>query len=79
MQDWWCKNNPENSSTTKERERVPWGFSMPTISSCRSIQNKNDIFRDKVCMKKFCEFLREHAMKTITLKKKSEVINKRAA
>ena len=52
---------------------------MPTISSCRSIQNKNDIFRDKVCMKKFCEFLREHAMKTITLKKKSEVINKRAA
>ena len=31
-------------------------------------------------MKKFCEFLREHAMKIINFqKKKNEVINKRAA
>ena len=26
-----CKNNPENSSTTKVSERTPSGFSMPTI------------------------------------------------
>ena len=30
-------------------------------------------------MKKFCDFLRGHAMKIINLKKKNEVINKRAA
>ena len=32
-----CKNNPENSSTTKVSEHIPSGFSMSTISSFRSI------------------------------------------
>ena len=36
-----CKNNPENSSTTKISERIPSGFSMSTISSFRSIGNKH--------------------------------------
>ena len=36
-----CKNNPENSSTTKISERIPSGFSMSTISSLRSIGNKH--------------------------------------
>ena len=53
---------------------------MSTISSFRSIENKHDVYRGKDCMKKFCEFLREHAMKIINFKKKkNEVINKRAA
>ena len=74
-----CKNNPENSSTSKVGERIPSGFSMCTISSFRSIENKHDIHRGKDCMKKFCEFLREHAMKITNFKtKKNEVINKRA-
>ena len=34
-----CKNNPENSSATKASEHIPSGFSMPTISSFRSIEN----------------------------------------
>ena len=57
-----CKNNPENSFTT--------GFSMSTISSFRSIKNKHGVYRGKDCMKKFCESLREHAMKVINFKKK---------
>ena len=65
-----CKNNPENSSTTKVSEHIPSGFSMSTISSFRSIENKHDVYRGKDCMKKFCEFLREHAMKIINFKKK---------
>ena len=65
-----CNNNPENSSTTKVHEHIPLGFSMSTISSFRSIENKHDIYRGKDCMKKFCEFLREHAMKIINFKKK---------
>ena len=43
---------------------------MSTISSFRSIENKHDVYRGKDCMKKFCEFLREHAIKIINFKKK---------
>ena len=44
---------------------------MSTISSFRSIENKNDTCRGKYCMKRFCEFLRERAMKIINFKKKT--------
>ena len=64
------KNNPENSSTTKVNEHIPSGFSMSTISSFRSIENKHDVYRGKDCIKMFCEFLRVHAMKIINFKKK---------
>ena len=76
----WCKNNPKISSTTKLCEHIPSGFSMSTISSFITIENKHDVYRGKDCMKKFSEFLREHAMKTINSKKeKKEIISKRAA
>ena len=58
-----CKSNPENSSTWKVSEHIPSGFS--ATSSFRSIENTHDLYRGKDCMKKFCEFLREHAMKII--------------
>ena len=38
-----CKNNPEDSSTTKVSKHLPSGFSMTAISSFRSIENKHDI------------------------------------
>ena len=63
------KNNPENSSTTKVSQHIPSGFSMSTISSFRSTENRNNDYRGKDCMKIFCEFLRKHAMKIIHLKK----------
>ena len=49
---------------------IPSGFSMATISSFRSIENYHDINRGKDCMKKFCESLREHAMKIDNFEKK---------
>ena len=55
-----CKNDPKNSSAKKVSEHIPSGFSM----------SKHDVFRGKDCMKKFCEFLREHAVKIINFKKK---------
>ena len=64
-----CKNNRENSSTSKVSKHIPSGFSMSTLSSFRSIENKYDVYRGKDCMKKFCEFLREHAMKIINFEK----------
>ena len=43
---------------------------MSTVSSFRSIEDKNDVYRDKDCRKKFFEFLREHAVKIIYFAKK---------
>ena len=60
-----CKNNPENSSKTKVSEHILSGFSMSIISFFRSIENKHDVYRGKDCKKKFCESLREHAIKII--------------
>ena len=60
-----CKSNPENLFTTKVGEHIPSGVSMSIVSSFKSIENKHDVYRDKDCMKKFCEFLREHTMKII--------------
>ena len=65
-----CKNNHEHSSTTNVSKHIPSGFSMSTISSFRSIENKHDVYRGKDLMEKFCESLREHAMKIINFKKK---------
>ena len=62
-----CKNS---SSTKRVSEHIPSGFSMSTISSFRSIENKHDVYRGKDCMKKVCELLREYAMKMINFKKK---------
>ena len=43
---------------------------MSTIWSFQSIENKDDVYRGKDCMERFCEFLREHVMKIINFKKK---------
>ena len=67
-----CKNNLENSFTTKVGGHIPAGFSMSTIPSFKSIENKRDVYRGKDCMKRFCESLREHAVKIINLKKKKQ-------
>ena len=60
-----CKNYPENWSTVKASEHILSGFSITVVSSFRSIENKHDEYRGKDCKKKFCEFLRLHAMKVI--------------
>ena len=49
---------------------------MSTISSFKNTENKSDVYRDKDCMKKFCEYLREHALELINFLK-NEIIHKR--
>ena len=74
-----CKNDPENSFITNESEHILSGLSMSTISSFKSIETIHDLYKSKDCIKKFCESLREHALKLINFKKKkNEVINKGA-
>ena len=65
-----CKNYPENSFTAKVGEYIPLGFSIFTISSFKSIENKYDASRVKDCMKKVLESLREHTMDKINFKNK---------
>ena len=40
--EWW-KSNPENLSTTKVSKHILSDFSMSTISSFRSAENKHDV------------------------------------
>ena len=51
-----CNNNPENSLTINASEHIPSVFTMSTISSFRSIENKHVVYRDKNCMKIFVNF-----------------------
>ena len=46
-----CKNNPENSSTKKVSKHIPSCFSMSTICSFRSIENKHDVTEVKIAWK----------------------------
>ena len=64
-----CKNNPENSSTSKVSEHISLSLSLSTICSFRRIENKHDMSRGEDYMEKFCELLREHSMKKINCKK----------
>ena len=48
-----CKNNPENSSTTKVSEHISSDISMSTMLSFQIIEARHDICRGKDCMKKF--------------------------
>ena len=41
-------------------------------------ENKHDVYSGKNCMKKFCKYLTEHAMKSNYFLK-NEIINERAA
>ena len=50
---------------------------MPTVSSFKSIEHQHDVYRGKDCIKKFCEFLREHSMKITNFEtKKMKLLTK---
>ena len=62
------KSNPEKLSTTKICEHVPCRYSVSAIWAFNRIKKKHNVYRGEDCMKKFCEFLREHAMEIINFK-----------
>ena len=47
------ESNPENLSTKKVSKYTPSSFSMSTISSFKSIENKHDVYRGIDCMENF--------------------------
>ena len=52
-----CANNPENSSTTKISQHIPWGYSMLTTGAFDHIENKQTLYHGKDSMKKFSDSL----------------------
>ena len=64
-----CYNNPEESSTTKINHHTPSGYSIFTHCSFDKSKNKLNYYRCGDCMKRFCEDLKEHAIKIIVKKK----------
>ena len=42
------KNNPENLSLGKVSKHIPPGFSIVTILSVKSVQNKHDAYQGKI-------------------------------
>ena len=67
------RNNAEiilDLSARKVSKHIPSCFSMSTIYLLRSIENKHDVYKGKDCIKKFCGFLAEQAIKIIFLKMK---------
>ena len=60
-----CINNPNQSSTTKINKHIPSGYSIFTSCLFDESKNKLNYYKGKECMKKFCEDLREHAIKII--------------
>ena len=63
-------SNRENLSATKVSDYIWSGFSMSTISSCKSIENNHNVYRDKDRIEIFCKPLRKHAMEIINFEKK---------
>ena len=43
---------------------------MSTTQTVHGIEKKHNVYRGQDCMKTFCEYLREHAIKIINFKKK---------
>ena len=58
-----CKNNPENSSTTKIGKHVG-------IRAFDLIEISHSLYHGKNCLKNFCESLREHTKYIMDFEKK---------
>ena len=54
----------------KSRQIFSSALLVSTISSFKSIENEDDVYIGKDCVKNFCEYLRKQAMKIINFKKK---------
>ena len=71
-----CQNNPKKSYTEKKTKHTPCGYSLFTNCLFDLAENKLDCYRGKDCIKRFCKDIREHAMKIIDHKKRSDTANR---
>ena len=67
------QNNLEKSSTEKKAKHTTSGYLLFTSCSFDPIKNKHDCYRGRDCIEKFCEDLRQNAMKIIDYEKKEMI------
>ena len=56
-----CNNNPNKSYTTAKALHKPSGYSLLTSCLFDKLENKQTYYRERDCMKRFCDDLKEHA------------------
>ena len=69
-----CLNNPEKFYTKKRAMHSPSGYSLVTCCSFDKSKTELNYYRGKDGMEKFCNDLKDQAMKIINYKKKKEII-----
>ena len=69
-----CTNNPVKSPTTRIGQHILCEYSMSTIWAFDSIENKDNLYRGKSCLKKFSTSLTEHAKNTIDFEKRKMLL-----
>ena len=69
-----CQNNTEKSYTEKKAMHTTSGYSLVTWCSFDKSKTGLNYYRGKDCMEKFCNDLKDQAMKIINYKKKKEII-----
>ena len=67
-----CQNNPERSYTEKKAKHRPSGYSLVTCCSFDKSKTECNYYRRKDCMEKFCNDLKDQAMKIMNYKKKKQ-------
>ena len=65
-----CNNNPNMSYITLKELHKPSGYSLITSSSFDESENKQTYYRGRDCMKRFCDDLKEHAIRIINYETK---------
>ena len=68
-----CQNNPEESYTEKKSIHESCGYSIYSVSSFDSKQDKHSFNRGRDCTKNFFEDLKKHALKIINFKEKDMI------
>ena len=58
-----CNNNPNMSYTTAKALHKPSGYSLLTLCSFDKSENKQTYYRERDCMKRFCDDLKEHVIR----------------
>ena len=67
-----CQNYLEKSYTEKKAKHRPSGYSLVTCCSFDKSKTKCNYYRGKECMEKFCNDLKDQAMKIMNYKKKKK-------
>ena len=65
-----CSNNATKSYTEKKVKHIALGYSMITCCSFDESNNEEKYYRGEHCMKKFCDNLKEQAIKIMSYEQK---------